>query len=129
MLEAYYCGSSQSPVDWMKTKAMLSRPPITVGGLDVMGKQPGNPLCSSSTVCDGNDREAVDKSMTGQMPPLLCTHRVQLRAIHMHQHQDALLQTIHRPEAVVPQNCLHPHESQDKRAAGFGLSYLVCTLY
>lgn len=63
------------------------------------------------------------------MPPVLCTHIAQLTAIHMHQHQDALLQTIQRLEAVVPQNCPHPHESQDKGATGFGPCYLVCVLY
>jgi len=65
MFEGYYCGSSQSPLDWMKTQAMLSRPPIAVAGGDVMGKQLGNPWCNSSTVHDGDDTEGVDKTRVG----------------------------------------------------------------
>lgn len=51
---------------------------------------------------------------------MLCTHRARLSAIHVHQHQDAFLQTIQKPETMILQNSPHPHESQDKGAARFG---------
>lgn len=113
----------------IKHKPCFPDLPSQSGWGAVMGKQLGNPLCNSSAVCDGDDTEGVDKTRVGGMPPVLCSHRAQLREIHVHQHQDAFLQTIQRPEAMILQNSPHPHESQDKGASGFGLCYLVCTLF
>lgn len=85
LIEACCSGSSQSPPGWMKTHPMLSHLPPQ----SEWGRQLSNPLCNSFSVCDGGDTEGVDKTRTGQMPSMLCTHRAQLRAVHMHQHWGA----------------------------------------
>lgn len=82
LIEACCSGSSQSPPGWMKTHPMLSHLPPQ----SEWGRQLSNPLCNSFSVCDGGDTEGGDKTRTGQMPSMLCTHRAQLRAVHVHHH-------------------------------------------
>lgn len=113
LIEACCSGSSESPSGWMKTQPMLSHLPAQ----SEWGRQLSNPLCNSFTVCDGGDTEI------SQMPFMLPTRS----SAESSSHASALrcLHTIQRPKIVILQNCPLPHESLDKGAAGFELSYLV----